>query len=135
MPLIPFPPRKKHNTLEAPVFIDSGILPPVLNPVKIPSQSNTMTNEFLRTHPIFKTNLPSLYMTPTTYKFRFSQGRNYDHYVAYASKNLEHRSFWQTKRIRFSQYQFNFLKPTQHDLNTNNNDITNAPFVEKLQKS
>ena len=89
----PIPPKKKYNILEDPVFIDSGILPPTLHPLKTPSQSNTMTDEFLRTHPNFKANLPSLYMTPITYKFRFPQDRNFDHYVAYASKNLPQLSF------------------------------------------
>ena len=128
----PIPPKKKYNILEDPVFIDSGNLPPTLHPLKTPSQSNTMTDEFLRTHPNFKANLPSLYMTPTTYKFRFPQDRNFDHYVAYASKNLPQLTFWQTNRVRFFQFQFNLLKPTQHDLNTNPNDITTTPSVKKL---
>ena len=126
------PPRKKYNILEDPVFIDSGILPPTLHPLKTPSQSNTRPDEFLRTHPNFKANLPSLYMTPTSYKFRFPQDRNFDHYVAYASKNLPQLAFWQNNRIRFSQFQFSFLKPTQHDLNTNPNDIITTPSVKKL---
>ena len=83
----PIPPKKKYNILEDPVFIDSGILPPTLHPLKTPSQSNTMTDEFLRTHPNFKANLPSLYLTPTSYKFRFPQDRSFDHYVAYASNS------------------------------------------------
>ena len=91
-----------------------------------------MSDEFLRTHPNFKTKLPSLYMTPTQYIFRFLQDRNFDHYIAYASKTLEELSFWQAKRIRFFQFQFNFLKPTQHDLKTNPNDITTTPSVKKL---
>ena len=128
----PIPPKKKYNILEDPVFIDSGILPPTLHPLKNPSQSNTMTDEFLRTHPNFKANLPSLYMTPTTYKFRFPQDRSFDHYVAYASKNLPQLAYWQTNRVRFFQFQFNLLKPTQHDLNTNPNDITTTPSVKKL---
>ena len=91
-----------------------------------------MSDEFLRTHPNFKANLPSLCMTPTTYKFRFPQDRNLDHYVAYASKSLEQLSFWPAKRICPFQFQFNFLKPTQHNLNTNPNDITTTPSVKKL---
>ena len=128
----PIPPKKKYNILEDPVFIDSGILPPTLHPLKTPTQSNTMTDEFLRTHPNFKANLPSLYMTPTTYKFRFPQDRSFDHYVAYASKNLPQLAYWQNNRVRFFQFQFNLLKPTQHDLNTNPNDITITPSVKKL---
>ena len=128
----PIPPKKKYNILEGPVFIDSGILPPTLHPLKTPSQSDTMTDEFLRTHPNFKANLSSLYMTPTSYKFHFPQDRNFDHYVAYASKNLPQLAFWQNNRIRFLQFQFNFLKQTRHGLNTNSNDITTTPSVKKL---
>ena len=105
---------------------------PVLNPQKSPSQSNTRTDEFLRTHHLFNANLASLYMSPTTYKFRFPKDRNFDHYAAYASKNLEQLSIWQNKRLRFFQFQVNLLKPTQHDLNTNSTDITTDRSVKKL---
>ena len=44
------PSKKTYNILEDPVFIDSGILPPVLQPVKNPSQTNTMSDDFFRTH-------------------------------------------------------------------------------------
>ena len=98
------PPKKKYNILEDPVFIDSGILPPTLHPLKTPTQSNTMTDEFLRTHPNLKANLPTLYMIPTSYKFRFPQDRSFDHYVAYASKNLPQLAYWQNNRVRFFQF-------------------------------
>ena len=111
----PVPPKKKYNILEDPVFIDSGTLPPTLHPLKTPSQTNTMTDEFFPNHHNFKANLPSVCMTPTTYKVRIPQDSIFDHYVAYASKSLEQLSFWQAKRICFFQFQFNFLKPTQHD--------------------
>ena len=90
-----------------------------------------MTDEFLRNHLNFKAIFSVLYMTLTTYKVRFPQDRNCDHFVAYASKNLDQLSIWQQKRIRFFQIQFNFLKPTQHDLITNAIDITTAPSVKK----
>ena len=63
-------------------------------------------------------------MIPTTYEFRFPQDRNFDHFVACAPKNLEQFSFWHNKFIRFFQFQFNFLKLNQRDLNTNPNDVT-----------
>ena len=47
------PPKMKYNILEDPVIIDSGILHPTLHPLKTPSQSNTMTDEFLRNRPNF----------------------------------------------------------------------------------
>ena len=80
------PSERKYNILGNPVFIDSGILPPALHPVQNPSKTNTMTDEFLRTYPKYKSNLPSLYITQTTYKFPFPQDRNFDHYAAYACK-------------------------------------------------
>ena len=76
-----------HHIFKHSLF--SSLFPPVLNPQRNPFQSNTMTDDFLRTHPHFKTNVPSLYMTPTTFELRFPKNRNFDQYVAYASKNLE----------------------------------------------
>ena len=60
------PSKKKYNNLEDPVLFDYSIPSPVLQPVKNPSQRNIMTDEFPRTHPNFKANILSLYMTPTT---------------------------------------------------------------------
>ena len=71
-------------------------------------------------------------MAPTVYKFCFPQDHNLDNYVAYAAKNLEQLSFWQTKRIRFLQFQFNFLKQTKHDPKINQNDMTTASSAKKL---
>ena len=88
-----------------------------------------MTDELLPTHPSFQANLPSLYMTPTTYIFSFPQDRNFDHYYAYASNILEQLSFWQSKRIRFFLFQFKLLKLIQHDLNPSPNDFTTASSV------
>ena len=86
---MPFLPRKiRHSFSKIPIFY-SGILPSTLHPVKSPSQTNTLTDEFPHTHPRFKANLPSLFMTPTTYKFR-QRDRIFDHY---GSRNLEQLSF------------------------------------------
>ena len=81
----PIPPKKKYNILGDPAFFDSGILPPTFHPLKTPSQTNTMSDEFLRTHLSFKANLSSLYKSPTQNEFCFPQERNFDHYIAYAS--------------------------------------------------
>ena len=68
-----------------------------------------MTDKFQRTHTSFKANLLSLYMTLTAYPFRFSRKRKFDLFVSNASENSEQLSFWQTKRIRFFQFQLSFL--------------------------
>ena len=103
----PIPPKKKYNILEDPVFIDPGILPPTLHPLKTPSQSNTMTDEFLRTHPNFKANLPSLYMTPTTYKFRFPQDRNLTTMLRMLPKTYHNSPFGRI--IVFVSFIFNLI--------------------------
>ena len=48
-----------------------------------------MTDELFGTHPNFNSNLSFLCVTPTTLNFRFPQDRSFDHFGAYASKNLE----------------------------------------------
>ena len=98
--------RKKNFNILDPASFDFSILLPTLYPCKNPSQTNTMNDELDRNHPNFKANLPALFMTLTTYKFRFPQDHNCDHFVAYASKNLEQLSFWQQNRIHFFQIQF-----------------------------
>ena len=120
--VIPLPPKRNIIFLKDPVSINSGILPPILHPVKNPSQSYTRTGEFLRTHPKFKANLPSLYMTSAL------RDRNFDQYVTYASKNLEQVSFWQNKRIRFFRFQFNFLNSTQQEFEI----LTPTPMILPL---
>ena len=122
----------RENILEDPVFIVSGDLSLAIHTVKNSSQTNTTTHEVLRTHSNFKAKLPPSYVTPAMYKFRFHQVRKFDHYGANASKNLKQLSFWQTERIRFFQFQFNFLNKPQHDLETKPIDNTNAPSRKKL---
>ena len=69
-------------------------------------------------------------MTPTVYKLRIPQERNFDHYLAYASKNLV-QLFWQTKQIGSFPFQFNPLKLIQHDINTiPNNKLKSASLIK-----
>ena len=79
-----------------------------------------MTDEVLRTHYHFKMPISLLlYMTPTRYKIRFPQDLNFDHYVAYGSKNLEQLYCWQknasasfNSNVSFSSQPDLFLTPT-----------------------
>ena len=45
---------------------------------------------------------------------------------------MKQLSIWHNKRTRFFQFQYHFLKPTQHDYNTNPNKVTTSPSVKKL---
>ena len=99
------PSKKKYNILEDPNFNYSGILPPVLQPVKNPSQTNTMTGEFLRSHPIFKAKIFSLYMTPTIC-FCISARPQFPPLCCIRLK--EQLYIWQNKHICFFPFHFIF---------------------------
>ena len=79
-----------------------------------------MTDEFFRTH--LKADLLSLYMTPTTYKFRFSQERKFDHYVAYAPKNLNNYLYGEINAFASSNFNLSF----QNQLNM---ILTRKPMI------
>ena len=113
------PIKKKYDMLQDPRFIDSGLMPPVLHPLKNPSKLNTVSGEFITSHPKFKANFPALYMTRTSYLFQLPHDCSLDQYVSYASRQLSQLNFWQSKKLKFFYLQFNFLKPTQADISTN----------------
>ena len=91
--------------MQDPAFLNSGIMPPILLPLKSPSHLTNVTPEFIHKHPEFKPNLPALYMTPTSYKFRISQDRSTDHYITYASRIMTQLQFWQ--KINLDSFAFN----------------------------
>ena len=122
----PIPPKKKYDMMQDTAFLNSGIMPPILLPLKSPSHLTNVSPEFLQKHPEFKPNLPALYMTPTSYKFRIPQDRSTDHYITYASRNMSQLQYWQEKKLKFFCLQYNFLKPTPFDLGSHPADTTPA---------
>ena len=68
-------------------------MPPILHPLKIPSELNTISQDFLQRHPDFCANLTNLYMTPTNYKFTLPPSRRTDHFIAYASRQQAYLYF------------------------------------------
>ena len=87
-----------------------------------------MTDQFLRTHPIFtQTSLLFIRLLPLI------------DFVSHKIEILIATLHMPTKTLNNSpsgkmnvQFQFNLLKHTQHDLNTIANDITTAPSVKKF---
>ena len=118
----PQPTSSKYDMTKDPHYIKCGFQPPVLHPFKSLNKLRELPPNFIELHPNFKPNLISLYLTPTNYKFKLTNNRRDDHYVAYASRQLNQLTFWQSKRIRFFSLQFNFLKPTPFDLSTDTSD-------------
>ena len=48
--------------MQDPAFLSSGIMPPILHPLKNPSKLTIVSDEFIHKQPQFKLNLPALYM-------------------------------------------------------------------------
>ena len=112
--------------MQDPLFLISGLMPPILQPLKTPSKMTNVPDDYIHTHPEFKPNLLALYMTPTDYKFQILLDRTTDHYVSYASRNLPQLQYWRAKMLKFFFLQYNFLKPTAADLGSNPSDTTPA---------
>ena len=74
--------------MQDPVFVNSGLMPLILQTFKAPSKLPNISNEHFLTLSEFKPNLPALFMTPTDYNFQIPLDRTTDHYVSYASRNL-----------------------------------------------
>ena len=51
--------------MQDPVCLNFGLMPPILQPMKTPSEKTNIPNNYIHTHPEFKPILPALYMTPT----------------------------------------------------------------------
>ena len=95
--------------MQYPFFLNSGLMPPILQPVKTPFKMTNVPDDYIHTHLEFKPNLPALYLTPTDYKFRILLDRTTDHYVSYASRNLPKLQYWQEKKLKFFFLQLTFL--------------------------
>ena len=117
-----------------PGYIASGIMPPILFLLKTPSKLSTVSAEYIYAHPEFKQNLPAYYMTPTDYRF-WVLNRNDDHYVQYASKNVPQFKFWHDKQFKTFNIQYNFLKPTKHDLGSDPKGTNLVPVKRRHHRT
>ena len=95
------PPKKRYDMMQDPVFLNSGLMPPNLQPSKTPSKMTNIPDDYILTHTEFKPNLPALCMTPTDYNFQIPLDRTTDHYVSYASRNSTQFQYWQEKKLKF----------------------------------
>ena len=74
------PPKKRFNMMQDPGYLNSGHLPPILQPLKNPSKLSQVSAEYIYENPDFKYTLPRYFMIPTSYKWTITS-RNEDHYV------------------------------------------------------
>ena len=132
-PDTPPPTKKKYEIMEDPAFLLSPIYPPIL-PTK-PQLSTTRddylvpilsTNRFS-----FKSQLTSLYMHPTDYTFKLYD-KNQGFFTSIASKIMAPYQYWLENGIKIFSLQFNFLRPSIYDLETDENDPS---FLSTAQKA
>ena len=112
----------KYDIAKDPQYLENNYQPPVLHPYKSTTKLSHIPKDFFESHPEFKINLISLYLTPTDYKFHFTMDRSEDHFVAFASRQMNPHSFWQSKRLKFFQLMFTFLRPTPQELSCDTRD-------------
>ena len=110
------PPKERYDMMQDPVFLNSGLMPPILQPLKTPSKMTNVPDDYIHTHLEFKPNVPALNLTSTDYKFQILLDRTTNHYVSYASRKLPQLQYWQEKKSKFFFIQYNFLKSTAVDL-------------------
>ena len=92
--------RKYEDITKDPHFIESGLCPPFIKSLNISNpQRDDHLIDVLSTGTFnFKSNLTSLYMIPTDYKFHVKDDRSQEYYTSVASKLLRPYKYWLQNR-------------------------------------
>ena len=119
----PPPPKKKYEIMKDPIFLSSPIYPPIL-----PSKPSLPTNCDDYLIPLlshdrftFKAQLTSFYLHPTDYTFRLYD-KNQDFFTCIASTIMSPYQYWFDNGDNIFSLQFSFLRTSNYDLKTNEND-------------
>ena len=78
----------------------------------------------------FQSQLTSLYMIPTKYKFIIREFKN-DYHTSIASKLITPYDWWLNNKVKIFSLQYNFLRPSPYDLRTEENDANFLPYQIK----
>ena len=118
--------------MKDPIFFSSSIYPP-----SIPSKISLCTNRDDHLLPllsnddfVFKAQLTSLYMHPTDYSFRLYD-KNQDFFTSIAFKIMGPYQYWLDNGVKIFSLQFNFLRPSIYDLNTDESDPSFLSISQK----
>ena len=87
-------------------YVNSGHMPPILQPLPTPSKLSTVSAEYIYSHPEFRHTLPAYYMTPISYHWQVKT-LNEDHYVQSASKTYHNPNFG--KKNNLNPFKFNTI--------------------------
>ena len=111
--------------------MESGACPPFIKPVKQDEDRDCELVPILSSKQFtFQSQLTSLYMIPTKYKFIIREFQNYYH-TSIASKLITPYDWWLNNKVKMFSLQYNFLRPSTYDLRTEENDANFSPYQIK----
>ena len=112
-------------------FMESGACPPFIKPIKQDEDRDCELVPILSSkHFTFQSQLTSLYMIPTKYKFIIREFKN-DYHTSIASKLITPYDWWLNNKVKNFSLQYNFLRPSPYDLRTEENDANFLPYQIK----
>ena len=111
--------------------MESGACPPFIKPIKQDENRDCELVPILSSkHFTFQSQLTSLYMIPTKYKFIIREFKN-DYHTSIASKLITQYDWWLNNKVKIFSLQYNFLRPSPYDLRTEENDANFLPYQIK----
>ena len=112
-------------------FMESGACPPFIKPIKQDEDRDCELVPILSSKQFtFQSQLTSLYMIPTKYKFIIREFKN-DYHTSIASKLITPYDWWLNNKVKIFSPQYNFLRPSPYDLRTEENDANFLPYQIK----
>ena len=112
-------------------FMESGACPPFIKPIKHYEDRDCELVPILSSKQFtFQSQLTSLYIIPTKYKFIIREFKN-DYHNSIASKLITPYDWWLNNKVKVFSIQYNFLSPSPYDLRTEENDANFLPHQIK----
>ena len=111
--------RKYPDITADKAFMESGACPPFIKPIKQDEDRDCELVPILSSKQFtFQCQLTSLYIIPTKYKFIIREFKN-DYHTSI--------DWWLHNKVKVFSLQYNFLRPSPHDLRTEENDANFLP--------
>ena len=123
--------RKNPEITADKPFMESGVCPPLIKPSKQDEDRDCDLIPILSSGQFtFQSHLTSLYMNPTKYKLIIREFKN-EYHTSIASKLITSYDWWLNNKMKIFSLQYNFLRPSPHDLRTEENDANFLPYQIK----
>ena len=123
--------RKYPDITDDKPFMESGACPPFIKPSKQDEDPDCDLIPILSSRQFtFQSDLTSLYMILTKYKFIIREFKN-DYHTSIASKLITPYDWWLNNKVEIFSLQYHFLRPSPYDLRTEENDANIFPYQIK----